>query len=82
MATIETPAEILSNAAGQDAAEDFVKWRKKLRKPLTERAAKMIAKTLSAINAAGGDATKPLPAQNADDAALAEHIACLSCAVQ
>lgn len=57
---IETPAEILSHAASHDAASSFVAWRKKLRKPLTERAALSIAKTLAAINAAGGDATEAL----------------------
>ena len=57
---IETPAEILSHAASPDAASSFVAWRKKLRKPLTERAALSIAKTLVAINAAGGDATEAL----------------------
>ena len=57
---IETPAEILSHAAGKDAADSFVAWRKKLRKPLTERAALMIAKTLVSINADGGDATEAL----------------------
>ena len=58
--TLETPAEILSHAASNDAASSFVAWRKKLRKPLTERAALSIAKTLAAINAAGGDATEAL----------------------
>lgn len=57
---IETPAEILSHAASPDAASSFVAWRKKLRKPLTERAALSLAKTLAAINAAGGDATEAL----------------------
>ena len=57
---IETPAEILSHAADSEAASSFVAWRKKLRKPLTERAALSIAKTLAAINAAGGDATEAL----------------------
>lgn len=57
---IETPAEILARAAGHDAADSFVTWRRKARKPLTERAALMIAKTLAAIQAAGGDAAEAL----------------------
>jgi len=57
---IETPAEILAHAADRDASDSFVAWRKKLRRPLTERAAVMIAKTLAAINAAGGDAAEAL----------------------
>jgi hypothetical protein len=57
---IETPAEILSHHADAEAADSFIAWRKKIRKPLTERAALMIAKTLAAINAAGGDATEAL----------------------
>lgn len=57
---IETPAEILAHTAGHDAASSFIAWRKKTRKPLTERAALMIAKTLAAIQAAGGDAAEAL----------------------
>lgn len=57
---IETPTEILAHAAGHDAASSFIAWRKKTRKPLTERAALMIAKTLAAIQVAGGDAAEAL----------------------
>ena len=57
---IETPAQILSHHADHDACDSFIAWRKKVRKPLTDRAALMIAKTLAAINAAGGDATEAL----------------------
>lgn len=57
---IETPAEILSRRAGHDAATSFIAWRKQTKKPLTERAALMIAKTLAAIQAAGGDAAEAL----------------------
>jgi hypothetical protein len=57
---IETPAEILAHHAGRDAAASFAGWRKTIKKPLTERAALMIAKTLAAINAAGGNATEAL----------------------
>lgn len=57
---IETPAEILSHHADQAASDSFIAWRKVIKKPLTERAALMIAKTLSAINAEGGDATEAL----------------------
>jgi hypothetical protein len=57
---IETPSDILAHAAGYEAAESFVSWRKKIKKPLTETAALRIAKTLAAINAAGGDASDAL----------------------
>jgi hypothetical protein len=57
---IETPAQILSHHADAEAADAFIAWRKKIKKPLTERAAVMIAKSLSAINADGGDATEAL----------------------
>ena len=57
---IEKPADILSHHADADATDSFCKWRKTIKKPLTERAALMIAKTLSAINAGGGDATEAL----------------------
>lgn len=57
---IETPAQILSHHADAEACDSFAAWRKRIRKPLTDRAAVMIAKTLAAINAAGGDATEAL----------------------
>ena len=57
---IETPAEILSHYADPAACDSFIAWRKKVRKPLTDRAALMIAKTLAAINAAGGNAAEAL----------------------
>lgn len=57
---IETPAEILAHHAGIDAADGFVAYRKKMKKPLTERAALLIAKTLAHINATGGDAALAL----------------------
>jgi len=57
---IETPAEILAHHAKPEACDSFTAWRKRIRKPLTDRAALMIAKTLAAINAAGGDATEAL----------------------
>lgn len=57
---LETPEQILSHHADADACDSFIAWRKKLKKPLTERAALMLAKTLSAINASGGDATEAL----------------------
>jgi hypothetical protein len=57
---IETPAQILSHAASADAASSFVAWRKKIRKPLTERAASMILDTLRQIKAAGGEPDKAL----------------------
>lgn len=57
---IETPAQILSHAADPEAAESFVAWRKKIKKPLTERAAAMLLKTLAEIKAAGGDPSEAL----------------------
>jgi len=57
---IETPSEILAHHADRDACDSFIAWRRKIKKPLTERGAVMIAKTLAAINAAGGDATEAL----------------------
>ena len=57
---IETPPEILARYATKAAADSFTAWRKKIKKPLTETAALRIAKTLAAINAAGGDASDAL----------------------
>jgi hypothetical protein len=57
---IETPPEILAHHATKAAADSFTAWRKKIKKPLTETAALRIAKTLAAINAAGGDASDAL----------------------
>ena len=57
---IESPAQILAHHADPEACDSFTAWRKRIRKPLTDRAACMIAKTLAAINAAGGDATEAL----------------------
>ena len=57
---IDTPTDILAHHADRDASDSFTAWRKRIRKPLTERAALMIAKTLASINAAGGDATEAL----------------------
>ena len=57
---IETTAEILSHHASKEASDSFVAWRKRTKKPLTETAALRIAKTLAAINAAGGDASDAL----------------------
>lgn len=57
---IETPAEIIAHHCDRIAADSFTAWRKKIKKPLTETAAIRIAKTLAAINAAGGDASDAL----------------------
>ncbi len=57
---IETPAEILAHHCTTEAAASFITWRKKAKRPLTETAALRIAKTLAAINAAGGDASDAL----------------------
>lgn len=56
----ESPASILSHHADPEAADAFIAWRKQIKKPLTVRAAKMQAKILAAINAAGGCATEAL----------------------
>jgi hypothetical protein len=57
---IETPAEIIAHHASAGAVTSFCAWRKRIRKPLTETAAIRLAKTLAAINAAGGDASDAL----------------------
>lgn len=57
---IETPAEILGHAASKDAVRGFIAWRKATKKPLTERAALLIAKSLRDITGAGGDADEAL----------------------
>lgn len=57
---IETPSEIIAHHCARSAADSFTAWRKKIKKPLTETAAIRIAKTLAAINAAGGDASDAL----------------------
>ena len=57
---IETPAEIIAHHATREATDSFCAWRKRIRKPLTETAALRLAKTLAAINAAGGDASDAL----------------------
>ena len=57
---IETPAQILEHEASSDAVASFVKWRKMTKRPLTERAAALIAKTLRQITAQGGDADEAL----------------------
>lgn len=56
----ETPADILSHHADPDAVDSFIKWRKAVKKPLTDRAARMIAKTLTEIWRDGGDPTEAL----------------------
>ena len=57
---LETPADILSHFADADAVDGFIKWRKITKKPLTERAAALIGKTLREINSQGGDAAEAL----------------------
>lgn len=57
---IETPQEILEHAASTDAVRGFIQWRKITKKPLTERAACLIAKTLRDITGSGGDADEAL----------------------
>jgi hypothetical protein len=60
MEMIESPNEILAHHATAAASASFVAWRKRIKKPLSETAAIRIAKTLAAINAAGGDASDAL----------------------
>lgn len=57
---LETPAQILGHEASSDAVQGFIAWRKATRKPLTERAAMMVAKTLREITGHGGDADEAL----------------------
>ncbi len=57
----DTPKTILCQHASPDAVESFLAYRKKhKRAALTDRGAKMIAKTLAEIAARGGDATEAL----------------------
>lgn len=57
---LETPKEILCSEASTDAVVSFLAWRKMLKKPLTDRAAVMIAKSLREITADSGDADRAL----------------------
>ena len=57
---IETPQEILAHDASADAVRGFIQWRKLTKKPLTERAAVLISKTLREITGQGGDADEAL----------------------
>lgn len=57
---LETVSEILERVASKDAVAGFIELRKVLKKPLTARAASMIAKTLHEITAGGGDADEAL----------------------
>lgn len=57
---IETPQEILSREASTAAAQSFIQWRKALKKPLTERAAALIAQSLRLITSQGGCADDAL----------------------
>jgi hypothetical protein len=57
---LETPAQILEHDASADAVRSFIAWRKATKKPLTERAAIMVAKTLREITGQGGDADEAL----------------------
>ena len=57
---IETPSEILAHHCTKEAADSFVAWRKMIKRPLTERASLMIARTLIEIKAKGGDPDEAL----------------------
>ena len=57
----DTPASILEQHADPEAVESFIAYRKKhKRAALTDRGARMLAKTLAEIVANGGDATEAL----------------------
>jgi hypothetical protein len=56
-----SPASILEQYAEQDAVESFIAYRKKHRRAaLTDRGARMLAKTLAEISSQGGDPTEAL----------------------
>lgn len=57
---LETPSQILEHEASADAVRGFIQWRKMTKKPLTERAALLICKTLREITGKGGDADEAL----------------------
>jgi hypothetical protein len=57
---IETPADILAHYASTEAVTSFCAWRKRIRKPLTETAAKRLATSLRQIAKDGGDADDAL----------------------
>ena len=57
---LETPSQILEHEASADAVAGFIDWRKSLKKPLTPRAASLVAKSLREITACGGDADEAL----------------------
>ncbi|MFN7002204.1 MAG: helix-turn-helix domain-containing protein [Roseinatronobacter sp.] len=54
------PADILSEVSSPQAARSFVVFRSKIKKPLTETAARRIAKDLTKITSQGGDADDAL----------------------
>lgn len=60
MSAIETPADILAHHASTEAVTSFCAWRKRIRKPLTETAAKRLATSLRQIAQGGGDADDAL----------------------
>lgn len=57
---LETPSQILEHEASSDAVRGFIQWRKMTKKPLTERAALLVSKTLREITGQGGDADEAL----------------------
>lgn len=61
MPDLFTPSDILSQYADIEAVNSFLAYRKKhKRAALTDRGARMLAKSLAEINAQGGDATEAL----------------------
>lgn len=61
MSDLFSPSDILSQYADREAVDSFLAYRKKhKRAPLTDRGAKMLAKSLAEIVAQGGDATEAL----------------------
>jgi hypothetical protein len=61
MPDLFTPTDILSQYADKEAVESFIAYRKKHRRAsLTDRGARMLAKTLAEISSQGGDPTEAL----------------------
>lgn len=57
----DSPQTILSTHADREAVDSFLAYRKKhKRAALTDRGARMLAKSLAEINEQGGDATEAL----------------------
>ena len=57
---VEKPADILGQVASPEAARSFIAFRSKIKKPLTDTAARRVAATLTIIANQGGDADDAL----------------------